>query len=334
MRAFLAAVFLVVSTASSLPAVAQTAEIRLARQFSMGYLQFNLIEKHKLLEKHAAALGIKDLKVTWAVFNGANAMNDALLSGSLDIVSGGVTGLVTLWARTRGTPQEVKGIATFTSQPIWLNTRNPAVKSIRDFTDADRIALPAIKVSINAVILHMAAAKEWGPAEYTRLDRFLVAMTPPDSSIALQAGAAGLTSAFSLPPFQYVEIEKPEIRTVLNSYEVFGGPHSFTGAWTSAAFRAKNPALYKALIGAFTEATEMLNKDVTEAAAHWVGAAKSKLSLEKVAAIARGPQVKWTMAPENMQKLAEFMHSVGAIKAKPATWKDMFFEEIHHLPGS
>jgi len=32
-------------------------------------------------------------------------------------------------------------------------------------------------------------------------------------------------------------------------------------------------------------------------------------------------------------QLAEFMHAVGSIKAMPASWKDLFFAEIHALPG-
>src|SRR5260370_34832722 len=106
---------------------AQAPEIRFARQFSMGYLQFNLMEKHQLLEKHAKAAGIPELKVIWATFNSPAAMNDALLSGSVDIVSGGVPGLLTIWARTQGTPIAVKGITTFSSHPILLNTRNPSI---------------------------------------------------------------------------------------------------------------------------------------------------------------------------------------------------------------
>ncbi len=61
------------------PGAAQAQEIRLARQFSMGYLQFNVMEHDKLLEKHAAALGLKDIKITWATFNGPDAMNNALI---------------------------------------------------------------------------------------------------------------------------------------------------------------------------------------------------------------------------------------------------------------
>ena len=316
------------------PAVAQAPEIRFARQFSMGYLQFNMMQQHKLLEKHAKEAGIPELKVTWATFNGPNAMNDALLSGSVDIVSGGVPGLLTLWARTKTTPLAVKGITAFSSQPILLNTRNPNVKSLTDFTDQDKIAVPAVKVSVQAMLLQMAAAKQWGNSNYAKLDNLTVSMTPPDATVALLSGSAGITSVFSVPPFQFQQLDDKAIHTVLNSYDVFGGPHTFTVAWTSSQFRDKNPQLYKALVKAFAEATDMLNKNVKEAAQYWADDVKSKLPVEKVAAIASGPQVKWTMAPQNTMKFAEFMHSVGTIKEKPADWKELFFPEIHDLPGS
>jgi NitT/TauT family transport system substrate-binding protein len=309
-------------------------EIRFARQFSMGYLQFNLMEKHHLLEKHAKAAGIPEVKVAWATFNSPAAMNDALLSGSVDIVSGGVPGLLTIWARTQGTANPVKGIAAFSSQPILLNTRNPGIKSITDFTDRDKIAVPAVKVSVQAMMLQMAAAKQWGQANFARLDPLTVGMTPPDATIALLSDSSEITSVFSVPPFQYQQLEKPGIHTVLTSTEVFGGPHTFTVAWTSSQFRDKNPALYKALVAAFQEATDMLNKDVKPAAQYWIDDVKSKLAVEKVAAIASGKDVRWTMAPESTMKYADFMYAVGTIKAKPASWKDLFFPEVHGLPGS
>lgn len=329
-----AALVVLVITATLGAAQAQVPEIRFARQFSMGYLQFNIMEREQLLEKHAKALGLPEVKVTWATFNSPAAMNDALLSGSVDIVSGGVPGLLTIWARTRDTPNPVKGIATFSSQPILLNTSKPEIKSIEDFTDKDKIALPAVKVSVQAIILQMAAAKRWGQANFGKLDPITVTMSPPDATVALLSGSGDVTSVFSVPPFQAQQLEKPGIRTVLNSYDVFGGPHTFTLAWTSTQFREKNPILYKALIAAFQEATEKLNKDVKPAAQYWIDSGKSKMPIETVAGIAGGPLVKWTMVPEHSMKYAEFMHSVGGIKSKPAAWKDMFFPEIHHLPGS
>src|SRR3989440_8397717 len=132
---------------------ASAQEVRIARQFSMGYLQFNVMEHDKLLEKHAAALGLKDVKIAWSIFNGPDAMNNALISDSIDIVAGGVPGLVTLWARTKSTANEVKGGSALSSQPNYLNTRAEHIKSIADLKDSDRVAVPAVKVSLQAVPL-------------------------------------------------------------------------------------------------------------------------------------------------------------------------------------
>ena len=308
-------------------------EIRFARQFSMGYLQFNVMERQRLLEKHAAALGVPEIKVSWITFNGPDSMNGALISDTVDIVSGGIPGLLTLWSRTRNTPQEVRGISALSSQPCLLNTRNPALHSIADLGADDRIALPTVKVSIQAVTLQMAAAKLFGAADYAKLDPLTVSMSPPDATIALLSGGAGITCAFSVPPFQEQQLEKPGIRTLLNSFEV-AGPHSFTLAWTTARFRERNPVLYKALLAALEEATGIVNADRAAAAALWAEDVKTRLPLEKVQQVVSGPQVKWTMVPENTMTYARFMRTAGSLRAAPDRWEDMFFPEAHGMGGS
>ncbi len=316
------------------PAIAQVPEIRLARQFSMGYLQFNVMEHQQLIEKHARALGLPDVKVSWLTFNGPAAVNDALLSGSVNIAAGGTPGLLVLWARTKGTPQEVRGISAMSSQAFLLNTRNPAIKTVADFTDKDRIAVPAVKVSIQAIALQMAAAKAFGPADFARLDKLTVSMPPPDATITLMSGGGEVTAVFSVPPFQQQQLEKPGIHTVLNSYDVMDGPHSFTVAWTSAKFREQNPILYKALMAAMNEATDIVNRDRRAAAALWIQDSRSKLTLDFVDQVVSGSQVRWTMVPENTMKFARFMQSTGMIKIAPSSWQDYFFPEIHSAQGS
>jgi NitT/TauT family transport system substrate-binding protein len=191
-----AAIAFVIGNAAT---AANAAEIRLAEQFSMGYLQFNVMKRDKLIEKYATQRGLKDFKVSWQRFNGPVAMNEALLSNSTDIVSGGVPGLITLWDKTQGTSFEVKGIRALSSQPFLLNTANPDIKSIKDFSERDRIAVPSIKVSVQAVLLQMAAAEAYGEANYGKLDPLTVSMSPPDATIALLSGAGGVSSAFSVP---------------------------------------------------------------------------------------------------------------------------------------
>jgi len=313
---------------------AEAMEIRLAKQFSMGYVQFNILEHKQLIEAHARALGLGEVKVSWATFNGPNAMNDALVSGSVDIVAGGVPGLVTLWAKTQGTAQEVRGVSALSSQPFLLNTRNPRIKTIADFTESDRIALPAVKVSVQAVTLQMAAARLWGKESYAKLDPLTISLAPPDATVGLLSGGTQFESVFSVPPFQQQQLADPKVHTVLNSFDVLGGSHTFTVAWTSRKFHDENPKLYRALVDALEEATEILNADKRAAAQLWIEDSKSKLDPEMVYEILAGPQVVWTMTPEHTMKYADFMAEVGSIKAKPQSWKDLFFPEIHGLPGS
>src|SRR3954470_469225 len=172
---------------------ASAAEIRLAEQFSMGYLQFNVMKRDRLIEKYAAQHGLKDFTVSWQRFNGPSAMNEALLSNSTDIVSGGVPGLITLWDKTQGTSFEVRGICALSSQPFLLNTSNPAIKSITDFSERDRIAVPSVKVSVQAVMLQIAVAAAFGEENFSKLDALTVSMSPPDATIALLTGSGNIT---------------------------------------------------------------------------------------------------------------------------------------------
>jgi NitT/TauT family transport system substrate-binding protein len=192
--------------------------------------------------------------------------------------------------------------------------------------------VPAVKVSVQAVVLQMAAAKLFGQGAYDKLDRLTVSMSPPDATTALMGGQ--ISCAFSVPPFQHQQLDSPEVRTLLTSFDVMEGSHTFTVAWTSARFRDKNPVLYKALVAAIRESTEIVNQDRRAAGALWIEQTKSKLPLDMVDKVVSGSTVKWTMVPENAMKFATFMRSVGTLKAEPKSWRDFFFPEVHELPGS
>jgi NitT/TauT family transport system substrate-binding protein len=131
--------------------------VRVAKQFGLGYPQLMIMEDRKLIEKHAAAAGLGEVKSTWATFRGSDVMNDALISSTIDFVCLGVPGLATIWSRTRGN-FDVRGAAGLDLIPLYLNTRDPAVKKLADFSDNDRIAMPAIEVSMQAILLQIAAA--------------------------------------------------------------------------------------------------------------------------------------------------------------------------------
>lgn len=311
---------------------AEMSEINVAQQYGISYLPLMIIEDQKLIEKHARAAGV-DVKVGWAKFAGGNVMNDALLSNSLQFASGGVGPLVTIWARTRGN-LDVKAVSAINSMPLYLNTRNPAVKTIKDFTDKDKIALPAVKVSIQAVTLQMAAEQAFGEGQQNKLDPLTVTMSHPDGQTALLSGASEVTAHFSSPPFQYQQLKTPGIRTVLSSYDVLGGPATFNVVWTTSKFRAENPKLYDAFVKALDEATAIINRDKKAAAETYLRLAKGKDSVADILAMLNDPAIVYTTTPQNVMKYVNFMAKVGSIKVRPDSWKDLFFPNAHGLPGS
>lgn len=329
---FLATAAAAFALALPMPARAEASELRIAKQYGLGYLQYMVMEDKRLIEKAARDAGLGDLKVTWATFRSSDVMNDAVISGSVDVVSLGIPGLATIWAKTRGNI-DVKGTSGLNLQPLFLNTRNPAVRSIRDLTPADKIALPAIKVSNQAIILQMAAAKEWGPAEYARLDPLTVSMTHPDGLAALLSGSE-ITTHFTSVPFQYKELEKPGIRRVLSSYDVTGGPISFNVVATTGKFRGANPKFYGAVRAAVQQATDFINANQQEAAELYLRMANDKSPASEIVAMMNDPDIAFTTVPKNTLKIVDFMHQTGSIKLKPESWKDLFFPEAHADPGS
>ncbi|RNL98081.1 sulfonate ABC transporter substrate-binding protein, partial [Dickeya undicola] len=86
--------------ASPLAAQAE-GSISIAQQFGIGYLILDVVRDQQLIEKHGKQQGL-DIKVDWRTLSGATAINEALLSGALDVASAGVPPMLTLWDRTLG----------------------------------------------------------------------------------------------------------------------------------------------------------------------------------------------------------------------------------------
>ncbi|MDF3063803.1 MAG: hypothetical protein K0S06_3912 [Microvirga sp.] len=312
-------------------AEAQT-KVRLAKQFGISYLPLTVMEEKKLLEEHGKKLGL-DLQTDWVKFTGGPPMNEALISGNLDFASGGVGPLLTIWSRTQKN-LGVKGVAAINSMPLYLNSINPEVKALKDFTEKDRIALPAVKVSIQAVTLQMAAEKAFGPGQHGKLDPLTVSMSHPDGMAAMMTGRSEITGHFSSAPFQYQQLADPRVRKVIDSYEVLGGPHTFNVVWTSTRFRNENPKIVQAFLGALEESIKFINASQKEAAELWVKAEGSKMPAAEAERIIRLPENEWTMVPKKVMAYAEFMSRIGLIPVKPESWKDAFFEDLHGQPGS
>ena len=317
----------------ALPAMAETTEVRIAQQTSIAFLQFNVMKHQGLIEKHAAALGLPDVKATFATFNGPDAMNDALLSGAVDIVSGGPPGLLVVWAKTWGSSQEVRGVGALSQLHWLLNTRNPNVHSIRDFTAIDRIAMPAVKVAAQSVLLEMAAAKEWGYRDYEKLDALTLAMSPSDATAGLLSGGGNFNSAFTVPPFQEMQLKDPAIHTVLDSRDILGASSS-AFAWSTKKFHDANPKVFLAVVNAMKEASAFIMSHKKETLAYYLEDTRAKVDPELIGKILDDPTNVYSVTPLGSMKWADFMYRVGRNKTQAKSWMDLFWPEIHDLPGS
>jgi len=326
---------LVIAAAALILASGAQAEgrIRISQQYGVTYLLLNIAQEHKLIEKYGKQAGV-DIKVEWTQLSGGPAINDALLAGAIDIAGAGVGPLVTLWDRTKGR-QNVRGVAALGSFPYYLVSNNPKVKTIADLTDQDRIGLPAVGVSVQARILQMAVAKQWGDKEFARLDKITQTLPHPDAASAIIAGGTEITGHFATPPFQEQELaQNPNAHVLLKSYDVQGGPSSSTLLYATDKYRSENPKTYRAFVQALAEAAEFATKNPEAAADVYLKVNKAKVDRALLVKIFRNPEVQFRIAPQNTLGLAQFMHKVGAVKNRPAAWRDYFFDDPLVKEGS
>ena len=218
--------------------------------------------------------------------------------------------------------------------PLYLNTIDPNVKTIKDFTAKDKIALPAVRVSMQAVILQMAALKALGKGHAHDLDKYTVSLSHPDGLAQMMSFKSEITGHFTSAPFMYIELKNPKVHRVLNSYDVFGGPHTFNVVWAMGKFYKNNPKIVQAFLSALKIAIADIKKDPKAAAALWVKANHSKLPVAEAEAIVTKPENTFTMTPLRTMVVANYMADVKMVPNRPTSWKDMFIDQIHNLPGS
>ena len=317
----------------ALAARAEPREIRAAQQYGLSYLALMLMEDGRLVEKHAKALGLGEIKVTWSRLGGPQAMNDALLSGSLDFGTGGVPSLITLWSKTKGTPTAVKGVGALNDMPNELIVSRPEVKSIKDLGPQDKIAVTSVKIATQALLLQMAAAREWGDDQYEKLDPLTVSLSHPDAMTALLSKSGAITGHFASPPFSFQEKAKPPLHSILSSYDILGGPATFNVVWATSAFRDANPKAYTAFVAAFEEANAAINKDKRAAAETYKRMTRTTETLDELLKMMNDPAIVFTLTPHRILETAEFMHRTGRIKNRPAGWQELFFDNLKDREG-
>lgn len=319
---------------SGSPVLAQQKnEISLSRQPGIFYMPTHIIEKRKLIEKHAAALGLPGITTKWITFSGGGAQTDALLAGGVDILNTGTGNLLLLWDRTRG---GVKGIVACSAQPMALISRDPNIKSIRDLGPNDKIAVPTVKISTQAIVLQIAAAETFGADQWSKLDANTVQLGHPDAYAALSNPQHEVHNHFSIPPFTFLELKNvPGAHVVLASPDVMGGPLTQAQFFTTTKFADANPKIIQAVRDATREAQDLIRDDTRTAVEIYKEITGDKTSVDDLLAWLKEPgMMEWNLEPQGTMKFASHLFKTGTLKTLPKTWTDYYLPVAHDLKGN
>src|SRR4051812_49301111 len=316
------------------PALAQAkSEIALSRQPGIFYMPSHIMEKNKLIEKHAAELGLSGITTKWVTFSGGGAQTDALLAGGVDILNTGTGNLLLLWDRTRG---GVKGIVATSAQPMTLISRDPNIKSLKDIGPNDKIAVPTVKVSTQAIVLQIAAAELFGADQWAKLDANTVQLGHPDAYVAMTNAQHEVRNHFAIPPFTFLELKNvPGAHVVLSSPDVMGGPLSQAQFFTTTKFADANPKIIQAVRDATREAHDLIRSDTRAAVEIYKEVTGDKTSAEDLLAWLKEPgMMEWNLQPQGTMKFAAHLFKTGTLKTQPKAWTDYYLPVAHDLKGN
>jgi NitT/TauT family transport system substrate-binding protein len=308
-------------------------QVKFAQQRGLLYLPVDMMVAGGVLQEEATKLGLGKVDGSVATLSGPGPVVDAILSGAADYGTVALPSLLNLWEKTRGSANEVKAVGTVSNGAMTLYTINPNIRSIADFTEKDRIAVPTVRISFNSMMLQMAAEKMWNDPH--RLDHLTVGLGHPDAVTALSAGyeKATITSHIAVQPFTARGLKIPGAHIITDSREVFGGPLTQITLIATKQTKEKNPTLFKAVANGLDASIKRANADKKAAAVLWKNAQHASENLDELVELLDDPGFEFTTQPHRIAYFAAFLNRIGTMKAKLGDWKDLFWETAHNQVG-
>jgi NitT/TauT family transport system substrate-binding protein len=310
------------------PAVrAQTPlSVTFVQQRGLLYLPVDMMVSGGVLQKEADKLGLGKIDASVTTLSGPGPVIDTILSGAADYGTAALPSLVTLWEKTRGRASEVRAVGTVSNGAMTLYTINPDIKTFADFTESDRIAVPTVGLSFNAMMLQMAAEQQWKDPH--RLDHLTVSLGHPDAVAALSAGygKAIITAHVGVQPYTEQGLRLPGAHVVADSRQVFGGAITQITLLATKATKEKNPLLFKAVANALEEAIKVANADKRAAAMLWKQAQNAPDSIDSIVHLLDDPGFEFTSQPHRIAYFTAFLNRIGSMKTVLGDWKELFWE--------
>lgn len=310
----------------SLSAQAQT-PVKIGIGFGVGFLPLFIADEMKLVQKHAMAAGL-DAAPSYIRFSGSSAMQDAVLSGAVDMGVYGVAAMLIAWDKARGTGQQVFGIAGVNSTPLVLVTNKSDAKDITDLGPNDKIAMPAM-VSPQMYALQMIAEKRFGAGQQDKFRTSVVALPHPESVNSLLTGATEVKAYFSTPPFTQIVLDSGKAHVLTTSEEAFGGRSTFLALGATKKYLDSNPKMAEVMVKALREAADIIRNNPEKAAEIYLKVEPSKvLDVARVTALLKLEKDDFGVEVSGVKATADFMGRVGGLKRVPASYADVFLPVI------
>ncbi|AZF15553.1 MULTISPECIES: ABC transporter substrate-binding protein [Pseudomonas] len=315
------------------PACAQTEQdkVTLAIQYGYAYLPVTVADKLGMFQAHAKAHGQAQTTFEIKRISGSPAINDALLSGNVDIGGYGLSGTLVAWSKTR-TSLDVRVLCGLVAGDNGLFVNDPSIKSIADFKPDDKIAVSSPSGQ-QALLLQMAAERQFGPDGVHRLDNLMVSLPHPDATSSL-LNRTGVKAYIGPNPYSYQLSQDPRVSKLFD-FSTELNLQMTSGVLTSTGrFVKKNPELSAAVVAAISEANDYIRKEPRKAAELFLASESSSLSVDQVEAMLRQVSGEWSVQPHGVMALADFMVRSGALKTAPSDWRQVFFAPVSEGEGS
>lgn len=308
--------------AFSSAAMAQT-PVKIGIGFGTGFLPLFIMQEEHLLEKAGKAQGL-DLAASYVRFSGSSAMQDAVLSGAVDMGVYGVGAMLIAWDKAHGTPNQLVGIAGVNSTPLVLVTNKSGAKDIGDLAPDEKISMPAL-ISPQMYALQLIAEKRFGPGQQDKYRTQVVALPHPESVNALMSGITEVRAYFSTQPFTKIALDSGKTHVIGTSEDAFGGRSTFLAAGATKRYLDANPKMAAVMAAALTEAGDMIRNEPERAAAIYLKTEPSKV-LDQAGVTAMLKEEKGDFGTEvtGVKTLADFMNRLGQLKRVPASYADVF----------
>ncbi|HYE81534.1 MAG TPA: ABC transporter substrate-binding protein [Clostridia bacterium] len=289
--------------------------INIAEQYGLAYAPLQIARELKLIEKN-----LPGVQVGWKQLGNTAAIREAMLANEVDAGFMAIPPFLIGWDKG----MDWKIACGLSSSPVGLVTNKEEKKSIKDFTDKDRIALPQ-PGSVQHILLSMACERELGDAK--KLNDLLVTLAHPDGMNALLS-KQDITAHFTAPPYLLKELETPGMHEILNGRQAAGEAFTFIVGVTTKEFHDSSPKEYEAFLNAMDEAMEFMRNNREEALR--ILSKQYEMSIEEVEKNLDMEGTEYSISVKGIDAFAGFMERNGYISKAPENAEEILWEDVNY----